>query len=133
MMAAAPQNAVLERGIPVMVDNLVNHYYGENALAVTGPVALCRAIRKQGKRHYAEFKHQTRVDLKKVNGLEHRDFYVVGKDGTAVAQKDEHLHYFEDPRRHYGPMWHSHQVYCDEKGPEGDLGLCDRPDAAEAA
>jgi hypothetical protein len=117
MMAAEQRNQYIERAIADITGHILQHYYGTNPLAITGPIALGLSVRfrpgyPRGLRRDLEWKDG------KVTNVKESD-----KDAAAVARKDETLH-DKDPSKHYDPMWHNRQVYCDQRGPEPDRGKC---------
>jgi len=113
MMASPPKSDYLERAIHVVASNLRRHYYGSNPLAITGPIALDKAVKST-----RGFPKGLRRNLEWTNGKVQDD------TGAVMARKDGALH-DHDPSRHYDPMWRHHQVYCDEKGPTPDNGMCE--------
>lgn len=115
MMAAEPHNKYLEHAISHIAGQLRKHYYGVNALAITGPVALGLAFRNVS---VTGFPQGLRVPLDWQRGK------VIDITTRAViATKDQALH-DKDPSKYYEPLWRHKQVYCDEKGPEPDNGKC---------
>mmetsp|Transcript_49884 Transcript_49884/g.134194 ORF Transcript_49884/g.134194 Transcript_49884/m.134194 type:complete len:307 (+) Transcript_49884:3-923(+) len=112
MMAAEPHNPYIENAIVAIVGHIREHYYGANPLEITGPIALAYSFKSQ-----PAFPRGIRRDL------QWKDGKVTNRDGLIMATKDDVLH-DTDPSKHYGPMWHSGQVYCDQKGPEPDRGKC---------
>lgn len=113
MMAAAPQNRYIEQAIKDIVEHIQKHYYGQNPLSITGPIALSSSFRKQSR-----FPKDVRIQLL------WKDRKVMNKTGKIMATKDEKIHYGFNPSKHYDPMWHHRQVYCDQAGPEPDYGRC---------
>jgi hypothetical protein len=115
MMAAAPHNRYIEHAIKDIVTHIQKHYYGENPLSVTGPLALGSSFRKQ-----PHFPQGVR------SGAFFKDGKAKTKSGSLLATKDENLHPAFNKSKHYDPMWRNHQVYCDQAGPKPDLGMCAR-------
>jgi hypothetical protein len=112
MMASAPKDDYLLHAVMLIRRHLSAHYYGSTPLAITGPTALYKAFRAQ-----AGFPRGIRLDLEWKGGK------VLNKAGEVMARKDGALH-DHDPSRHYDPMCRHHQVYCDQKGPNPDNGMC---------
>jgi hypothetical protein len=112
MMAAEPHSPYIEHAIEAIVRHIRAHYYGTNPLEITGPIALAYSFKSQPR-----FPSGIRRDFVWKGGK------VTNRNGVIVAMKDDALHDV-DPSKHYGPMWHNRQVYCDQKGPEPDHGKC---------
>lgn len=126
MMAAPPEDIYLAVLIRYVVDNVEQHFYGDDALGVTGPIAVCAAFKAMGPEYQQDFESKhLRCDLEKGgNGFIAK---VTQREGSKeeVARKDERLHHFKDPLTHYGPMWDDRKVYCDELDkPETWSGKC---------
>jgi hypothetical protein len=117
MMAAEQRNQYIERAIADITGHILQHYYGTNPLAITGPIALGLSVRSR-----PGYPRGLRRDLEwkggKVTNVKASD-----KDAAVVARKDEKLH-DKNASKHYDPMWRHRQVYCDQKGPEPDNGKC---------
>eukprot|EP00747_Dinoflagellata_sp_TGD_P137290 gnl/TRDRNA2_/TRDRNA2_175668_c0_seq19.p1 gnl/TRDRNA2_/TRDRNA2_175668_c0~~gnl/TRDRNA2_/TRDRNA2_175668_c0_seq19.p1 ORF type:complete len:382 (-),score=16.85 gnl/TRDRNA2_/TRDRNA2_175668_c0_seq19:106-1251(-) len=116
MMASTPQSPFIVEMIRTVTGNIKSHYYGNNPLCITGPIALYQAL--EGKhigKHGAKLRVQ--YDFNHLWNDEARD---IATHKHVIATKDQWLHHLRrDPKTaevtHYSDMWYSREVYCDEQ------------------
>jgi mannosyltransferase OCH1-like enzyme len=114
MMAVSPRSVYMEYAIRSIVDNVHAHFYGNDPLAVTGPIALFNAL--EG---HPEYREHLRLELKWGGA----GSAVVNGYGEIMAVKDEGLH--ETVRTTYYPiMWNEKHIYCDDPAPVDAPGMC---------
>lgn len=105
-------NKNLLQAINQIVENIENNYYGENALAPTGPVLLGKIVT------YDEFKNiQLRFVSDLVNyGKLNESHYIINKTTNQKLfvmypeyRKDQND--YKESHPHYGKLWYSKQIY----------------------
>eukprot|EP00747_Dinoflagellata_sp_TGD_P137321 gnl/TRDRNA2_/TRDRNA2_175668_c0_seq50.p1 gnl/TRDRNA2_/TRDRNA2_175668_c0~~gnl/TRDRNA2_/TRDRNA2_175668_c0_seq50.p1 ORF type:complete len:356 (-),score=21.15 gnl/TRDRNA2_/TRDRNA2_175668_c0_seq50:280-1347(-) len=125
MMASTPKSPLIAEMLRKVVQNINGHYYGDDPLSITGPIAIYEAL--EGKRRDTddggklrmEYAFNSKGNLKVTDILTHQHI---------IAVKDPSLHHAQDPQTHYSPMWHNHQVYCDENTQSASTpqGMCEQ-------
>eukprot|EP00747_Dinoflagellata_sp_TGD_P137312 gnl/TRDRNA2_/TRDRNA2_175668_c0_seq40.p1 gnl/TRDRNA2_/TRDRNA2_175668_c0~~gnl/TRDRNA2_/TRDRNA2_175668_c0_seq40.p1 ORF type:complete len:358 (-),score=16.90 gnl/TRDRNA2_/TRDRNA2_175668_c0_seq40:252-1325(-) len=130
MMASAPMSPLILEMIRKVSRNINTHYYGDDALSITGPIAMYDALKgrnyyfnrvtgqDQGCKLHVEYGFNDNLNFKVTDMATHQH---------VIAVKDPLLHHPQDPQTHYSLMWKNHQVYCDQKGlpPSTPHGMCE--------
>eukprot|EP00747_Dinoflagellata_sp_TGD_P137289 gnl/TRDRNA2_/TRDRNA2_175668_c0_seq18.p1 gnl/TRDRNA2_/TRDRNA2_175668_c0~~gnl/TRDRNA2_/TRDRNA2_175668_c0_seq18.p1 ORF type:complete len:357 (-),score=24.37 gnl/TRDRNA2_/TRDRNA2_175668_c0_seq18:483-1553(-) len=125
MMASTPKSPLIAEMLRKVVQNINGHYYGDDPLSITGPIALYEALAgtnwdSNGGKLRMEYDFNYNGNPKVTDMATHQH---------VIAVKDLSLHRPQtDPQTHYDAMWHNHQVYCDEKDLPAStpLGMCEQ-------
>eukprot|EP00747_Dinoflagellata_sp_TGD_P137347 gnl/TRDRNA2_/TRDRNA2_175668_c0_seq8.p1 gnl/TRDRNA2_/TRDRNA2_175668_c0~~gnl/TRDRNA2_/TRDRNA2_175668_c0_seq8.p1 ORF type:complete len:360 (-),score=26.86 gnl/TRDRNA2_/TRDRNA2_175668_c0_seq8:483-1562(-) len=130
MMASTPKSPLIAEMLRKVVQNINGHYYGDDPLSITGPIALYEALAgtnwdSNGGKLRMEYDFNYNGNPKVTDMATHQH---------VIAVKDLSLHRPQtDPQTHYDAMWHNHQVYCDEKDLPASTpqGMCQQQRALE--
>eukprot|EP00747_Dinoflagellata_sp_TGD_P137323 gnl/TRDRNA2_/TRDRNA2_175668_c0_seq52.p1 gnl/TRDRNA2_/TRDRNA2_175668_c0~~gnl/TRDRNA2_/TRDRNA2_175668_c0_seq52.p1 ORF type:complete len:357 (-),score=29.58 gnl/TRDRNA2_/TRDRNA2_175668_c0_seq52:477-1547(-) len=130
MMASTPQSPIIAEMLRKVLGNINSHYYGDDPLSITGPIALYEALAgtnwdSNGGKLRMEYDFNYNGNPKVTDMATHQH---------VIAVKDLSLHRPQtDPQTHYDAMWHNHQVYCDEKDLPASTpqGMCQQQRALE--
>lgn len=118
MMASMPKHPALLPVIATAVYHVQEHFYGTDALQVTGPKMLFQALSGQldnGVKVKLQLKQEVTPDCGGFPQKACNETVVhLDNEQDVVATKDYRAHTAVHHEAHYSNLWNLHQVYCDE-------------------